>query len=341
MTKTRAWTTIDFEQDGKQNDFLRIPHSTDLSAYGWIPIPMVCIRNGHGPTALLIAGNHGDEYEGQIALANLSRNLDVADISGRVIIVPTLNQPAAEAGRRVSPLDECNLNRSFPGDAAGSPTDMIAHYVSAVLMPMADLVVDLHAGGRSLDYIASALVRPGRDATEHQSLIRLLKVFGAPISFVSDGTGGGGLTTLAAAAQERGALAITTELGGGATLSRSGLSLAEAGLQRLLVELGILRQSTAEEALPTRFMTVPGHSAFVYAGNTGVFEPAAEVGEEVEEGQPAGWIHFPDSPLRQPEELKFAISGVVACRRVPSLTKRGDCLFKLMTDIDQPQPDHV
>lgn len=330
---TRAWTPIDFEANGKQVDFVRLPHSTDVSAYGWIPIPMACIRNGAGPTALLVAGSHGDEYEGQIALSNLIRSLEPSDVRGRLIVLPALNSPAAAAGRRVSPLDEGNLNRSFPGKALGSPTEMIAHYVAQVLLPMADIVVDLHSGGRSLDYIASALVRPGRDAEEHRALVHLLEVFGAPISFVSDGTGGGGLTTLAAAAQNIGALAITAELGGGATISLAGLGLAEAGVRRLLKEQGILPSASVQPPAVTRFMTVRGHNAFVYAGNAGVFEPAVAIGEEVEQAQVAGWLHFPDLPTREPETLFFASAGLVACRRVPSLTQRGDCLFKVMTDL--------
>lgn len=336
--ETRIWTPIDFGADGKQSDCLRLPHSSDLSAYGWIPIPLVCIKNGSGPTALLIAGNHGDEYEGQIALSNLAREIEAHQVSGRLLILPALNAPAVAAGRRVSPLDQGNLNRLFPGKATGSPTEMIAHYVCEVLIPMADVVVDLHSGGRSLDYVVSSLVRPGRTADEHEALLRLMRLFGAPIGFVSDGTGGGGLTTLAAAAQERGALALTTELGGGATLSQDGLSLAEAGLKRLLKDQGILRDVPVEPASSTRLMTVKGHSAFVYAHDRGIFEPAANVGDEVTKGQIAGRIHFPDLPTREPETLLFESSGLVACRRVPSLTDRGDCLFKLMTDIDVSSP---
>ncbi|MDX8448141.1 succinylglutamate desuccinylase/aspartoacylase family protein [Mesorhizobium captivum] len=337
--KTRIWTPINYAGEGKQSDCLRLPHSTDLSAYGWIPIPLVCIKNGSGPTALLIAGNHGDEYEGQVALSSLARATQAHEVSGRLIIIPALNYPAVEAGRRVSPLDEGNLNRVFPGDVLGTPTQMIAHYVSEVLIPMADLVVDLHSGGRSLDYIASALVRPGRTAEEHQRLLGLLELFGAPISFISDGTGGGGLTTLAAAAEARGALALTTELGGGATLSQNGLELALSGLRRVLSDLGILRGISVEPAPPTRLMTVSGHDAFVYARERGIFEPAAKVGDQVTKGQLAARIHFPDDPTREPQTLYFGSSGIVACRRVPSLTQRGDCLFKLMADVG-PRLDH-
>lgn len=333
-SQTRIWTPIDYDADGKQSDCLRLPYSTDISAYGWIPIPLVCVKNGDGPTALLIAGNHGDEYEGQVALMNLAREIEARDIKGRIIIVPALNFPAVAAGRRISPLDGGNLNRTFPGNPYGTPTEMIAHYVCEVLIPMADLVVDLHSGGRSLQYISSALVRPGQSSKEHDILLELMRVFGAPISFVSNGNGGGGLTTLSAAAEQQNVPAITTELGGGATLSSDGLELAEIGIKRLLKHIKILPALDVETAPSTRFMSVRGYNSFVYANSKGIFEPCVDLGDEVEKGQTAGRIHFPDTPTLEPETISFESDGLVACRRFPSMTERGDCLYKLVSDIE-------
>ncbi len=63
---TTLWSDIDFERDGKQIDWLYLPHSVTRSAYGEIMIPIAVVKRGKGPTVLLMAGNHGDEYEGQI-----------------------------------------------------------------------------------------------------------------------------------------------------------------------------------------------------------------------------------------------------------------------------------
>ena len=63
--------SIDFDAPGKRWGALVLAHSRDDSAWGSIRIPIGVIKNGTGPTALLIAGNHGDEYEGQIALRRL------------------------------------------------------------------------------------------------------------------------------------------------------------------------------------------------------------------------------------------------------------------------------
>ena len=140
MTKTNPiLTTIDYEKEGKQTGYLRLPHSVHRSAYGWLPFPVACIRNGEGPTTLLLSGTHGDEYEGQVTLSKLIHQLEPKDIQGRLIILPMLNFPAAKAGLRTSPIDELNLNRVYPGDPEGTPTLVIAHYVENFLMPMAEL----------------------------------------------------------------------------------------------------------------------------------------------------------------------------------------------------------
>jgi predicted deacylase len=326
---SRIWSPIDFDRDGKQSEVLYLPHSSEQSAYGVIAIPIVCIRNGEGPTALLTAGNHGDEYEGQIALLRLAKSLQAADIRGRVIIIPSLNYPAVAAGRRASPLDEGNLNRLFPGRANGGPTEAIAHYVTEVLFPLSDLVIDLHSGGRSLDYAHCALAQEGGDATQRAAAEQLLRVFGAPFSIFTSGKGGGGATTLYAAAAQRGLPALTTELGTGATLSPEGLSIAEQGVRRVLKHYGIAPDLAADTAPATRLLQSQGIKHGVYAMEDGFFEPLAKAGEDVQAGQLAAYLHDFAKPLREPQPLYFSASGVVSCRRFPTLTRRGDTLFHL------------
>jgi uncharacterized protein len=329
--KSRVWTTIDFSANGVQSDFARVPYSSDKSAYGWIPVPMLCIRGGDGPTALLTAGTHGDEYEGQVALLKLARELAGMQIDGRVILLPALNQPAVIAGRRNSPLDGGNLNRVFPGDPLGGPTEMIAHYVASELFPLADLVIDLHSGGTSLDHLPIALARPGRNDNEARAIHRLLRSFGAPYGVITTGAGGGVGSTLYAAAEARGLPALTTELGSGTTLSAEGLAIAEAGLRRILRDYGITPCLEVSEAPQMKLMRSLGPSGSIYARHAGLFEPLARTGDDVSAGQIACWLHRLDDPLAPPAEYRFTVPGTVTWRRFPILTEAGDALFGLMT----------
>ena len=99
LTIDRINCTLDFEQDGKQFGNLELGFSDNQNAFAKIPVPLVCIKNGSGPTLLLSAGNHGDEYEGQVVLRRLIHQLSAQDISGRLILLPRTQLPR-DARRR-------------------------------------------------------------------------------------------------------------------------------------------------------------------------------------------------------------------------------------------------
>src|SRR5260221_7936650 len=119
MSRTRIYSEVDFTKDGKQSAFLRLPHSVHRSAYGWLPMPITCIQHGKGPTVLLVSGNHGDEYEGQVTLMKLTRRLQADDVKGRIIILSAANYPAAMAGTPTPPIQPGELNPTLPGKPHG------------------------------------------------------------------------------------------------------------------------------------------------------------------------------------------------------------------------------
>jgi predicted deacylase len=332
-SKTRIVPDIELARDGRQHGFLRLFHSVHSSAYGFIPIPIVVLKNGDGPTALFLSGNHGDEYEGQVALCNLAKSLDPARIRGRVILLPAANFPAAMAGRRTSPIDEGNLNRSFPGDPDGTVTQQIAYYIEHELVPLADLVCDLHSGGSSLMYVPSVLLPGYRHDADMSGPLASLRAFGAPLAYVAE-TNIGADRTIAGAGARQGVPSLGTELGGSGHVTRAALRIAERGENNLLVHLGILPESDriAPDG-PTRILEVGGPDYFVYAPEHGVYEPLVELGDMVRAGQQAARMHFPETPWAEPVTACFARDGFVLCKRMPGRTMRGDCLFHLGTDL--------
>ena len=327
---TRIWTEIDYERDGKQVSTLNLPYSVTRSAYGLIAIPAAVVRNGTGPTVLLIAGNHGDEYEGQIALAKLIRTLEPGQVQGRVIILPGVNLPAVMAGTRVSPLDNANLNRSFPGDPAGTPTQQIAHYLDSVLFPMADMVCDFHSGGSSLHYMVFASTHQSRDAAVTDKGLAALRVFGAPLSVFWQT--GADLSFASHAAMRHGTPYLGGEFGGTGSVSRQGVALIGRGIARLLAHMGVTDKATAPPEEPVRMVAVPSRQHFVYAPAPGLFEPATELGDVVTAGQLCGEVHFIDDPARAPVPCHFQRDGFVVCKRHFGRVERGDCVAHLAVD---------
>lgn len=332
MSKTLIGSDIDFEKQGKQTGYLRLPHSVHRSAYGRILIPIVMIHNGEGPTTLLMAGNHGDEYEAQIALSKLCRELDVTDIQGRLIILPMANFPAAQAGTRTSPVDGGNLNRTFPGNPLGTPTEMIADYIENDLLSMCDYFFDLHSGGSSLYYPATLLRGLGHSAEESAKLVALQTAFDAPYAWVF--TSGGGRASTARTAMgggnRKGAVSVMAELGGGGSVTPEILALTERGIKRMLHTTGMLPSYVPDAANGTRELTI---TDTVIAYDNGIFEPFYKVEDQVTKGDAAGAIHFPETPWREPVTLYFGHDGMVLCERVPGLVERGDCLFQVGSDL--------
>ncbi len=326
---TRLSTDIDFERDGKQVSIIHMAWSRNASAYGEIQIPIACIKNGSGKTMLYTAGTHGDEYEGQVALLNLIRELEPERVRGRVIIVPAANYPAAINGSRLSPLDNGNLNRAHPGDPDGGPTAQIAYYIGQTLVPMADAFHDLHAGGTSLDYLPFVSSHLSGNAALDERQLAAAKAFAPPmvvIGKMSDDR------LAQRAAHKRGVIAFGGEFGGRGAVTISGVKLVETGIRNMLHFLGILPDwQPPRPKAPTRLMQIAGRAYYVHAPANGLFEPFVELGEEVKAGQKASRLHFVEDPLRPPLEPAFKIAGTVVCKRAQGRCERGDCLAHLAT----------
>ena len=330
---TRIHCSIDLEAPGRRVGWLEVRHSDNRHAYGIIPVPIACIGNGRGPTALVTAGNHGDEHEGKIIARRLIRELDPERVHGRLIVVPALNLPAVVGDTRVSPIDGGNMNRAYPGDAGGTPTFAIAHYVETVLLPMCDAALDLHSGGKASQYLPCAYLVMGGDRSLMAAKIDAVRAFGAPVTAVVSATADS--RSLSGAADRHGAVNLATELGGGGTVGLDALEVGETGTRRWLAHLGLLEPELAPAAAATRFLRTRDRRDFVAAPMDGLFEPRVRLGDEVRAGDVAGIVHPVDDPEREGAEVRFSTDGIVVCRRFPARTIRGDYLFHVGEPVDE------
>src|SRR5204863_1446413 len=111
-------------------------------------LPMWLINGSdEGPTLAVTAGVHPAEYASIAGALQVGRTLSPDGLRGRVIVVPVMNMPAFTARSiYVFPLDGKNLNRVFPGNAAGTASEQIAAWVFEHVIRRADYYVDLHGG---------------------------------------------------------------------------------------------------------------------------------------------------------------------------------------------------
>ena len=75
MSATQIHATVDFDRPGNQQGHLCVPYSYNLGGWANLLVPITVVNTAPGPTALVMAGNHGDEYPGQVAILRLMREL--------------------------------------------------------------------------------------------------------------------------------------------------------------------------------------------------------------------------------------------------------------------------
>jgi N-alpha-acetyl-L-2,4-diaminobutyrate deacetylase len=329
--RNSIFTAVDFDRPGKQIGYFCVPQSPHDDAWGAVQVPLAVIKNGSGPTVLIEAGNHGDEYEGPIALGELLRDIDPQEVSGRIIAVPAINVRAVEAGTRTSPVDGLNFNRSFPGDFNGTLTEQIAAYLHDVLFPMADYFLDLHSGGSSLMILPSAIIEPSPTPDGHRRNIAATLAFGAPTVVMVDNLGE--TRTSTSSANHQGLVVIGSEMAGGGLVSQEALAICRRGIRNVLKHAGVLAGDPDMPAgANARVLKVPGSDAYLLADDDGVFEPISELGSVVRKGDVAGRIHFLRSPAREPVVLRHPIDGVVFAKRQPGRVSPRNCCLVLANE---------
>ncbi|MEH6834107.1 MULTISPECIES: N(2)-acetyl-L-2,4-diaminobutanoate deacetylase DoeB [Falsihalocynthiibacter] len=337
MIKNPITATIPLDADGVHHGFLRLPYSRDDSAWGSIMIPISVIQNGSGPTALLTGANHGDEYEGPIALQELAVTLTAAQVSGRVIIVPAFNFPAFRAGTRTSPIDKGNMNRSFPGRPNGTPTEKIADYFQRTLLPLADVAVDFHSGGRTLDFVPFAAAHIQDDKANEAACFAAMDAFNAPYSVQLLEIDNAGMYDTAV--EDMGKVLVSTELGGGGSSSAKSNAIAKKGLRNILIYYGILQGEM--EIAPTIKLDVPDGDCFIFSEADGMHEPVVDLGEIVSKGDVVARVWPVDRTGIAPTQYRAGRGGILISRHFPGLVKSGDCVAVIGVDVSVPKAENT
>ena len=334
-TDVAVTCTIDLTAPGRQIGRLQFPKITNTGGWAYSFVPIACFANGDGPTVLVSGGNHGDEYEGQVAALRLIQELQLEDVTGRIIVIPVVSTDASKANTRMWPSG-ANFNRSFPGRPDGPPNEQLADYFTRVLFPLADTVVDMHSGGRTAWFLPCSHMHVVDDAEQRRAMLEGMQAWNSDWHFLYIDVNGSGL--LPVEAEEQGKVVITTELGGGGRVPAPVHALAWSGLTNVLRHQGVLAgdvQTRASLDLPDAVILDGRDPAnYVILEEDGIFEGLLEPGESVRAGDPVARLWFPDTPARAPEVLQAPLDGVLACIRAIPASEAGDGAFTLGQPVD-------
>jgi len=111
-------------------------------------IPITVLHGAKpGRTLLITAGVHGAEFVPILGVQKFLPQVDPKLLSGTLIVVRITHVASfLRATVFYNPYDHKNLNRVFPGSAAGTLTERIAHVFTTQLLSRADALIELHAG---------------------------------------------------------------------------------------------------------------------------------------------------------------------------------------------------
>lgn len=322
-----------FKRGTKQSCQLTIVHRSSDGTQTETDLPVFVLTGlQQGPVLLVLAGVHGDEYEGMQTVLKLFHDLTADQLRGRLVMIPTANPLAYRGKTRESPEDGLNLARVFPGKLAGSMTERLAYELHHRFIASADFLLDLHSGGVHYEIAlltgyyhneSSELGRRSRAAAE---------AFGIPLLWGHETTAPGRSIS---SAQMLGIPWLYTEASGGGRVRPEEAVHYYEGTLRLMHHLGMLQEIEAN-ALPAgaaEFQTIYGEGNFdqsAISEHDGFFIPAVALKSRVQKGDPIGAIFdFTGAAVQQVHADRDGIVVMLAGRPAVSI---GDPLYMIASE---------
>ena len=322
--------SFDLNRPGKNTGYLVVGDSTNNSGWTSHRVPIISLKNGEGPTVLLVGGTHGDEYEGQIAAASLSRTLDINDVTGRIIIIPCISMEAGRNGNRLW-NDGANFNRVFPGQENGAIHGKLAHFLSSELFPQCDGVVDMHSGGRSMYFIPSSNMTWVNDLAQRKKLIRNMLAWNTEVHMIGgEQPNTDPYSLLNRNAEAQGKSVSTGEFGGIGTTTPQSMRIIKEGLENFLRAFGVLKGNVKSRSEMGRgemsIIDFRDGDSFINAPRAGIYENLVALGAQVKKGDVVGQIHDVDHPDAAPVAVRSTTDGIVGVVRGFPPVVTGDCV---------------
>ncbi|HLW59452.1 MAG TPA: succinylglutamate desuccinylase/aspartoacylase family protein [bacterium] len=300
--RVSEWVDVDKLATGSRHAFdFAITHFADGSS---LTVPVqVAIGSRRRPRCVAIAGIHGDEPEGMLALLDFWRGCDPTILRGTVILIPVANSPAFAAHQRRSPVDGLDLNRIFPGNAEGTPSERLAYHLIHDIVAGADFVFTLHS------WFATGMVSPYAELPEGTGTIaQRSRDAAVAAGFTRLREGGWIPGVLGTTAVELGVPVIEAEIGGGGRTCAENRRTYEQHFVRLLQHLGILEGTPPPNPVPEFY-----DRGMLYAPTGGMLRLRVSPGERVEAG--AGLAAITDLHGEPLVEMRAPYAGLVAAVR--------------------------
>jgi uncharacterized protein len=249
------------------------------------------------------------------------REEDCAALDGTLVIVPVANPFAFAAGRRETPFDGVDLNRVFPGNAAGTLTERLAHTLCNGFLRDMDLIFTLHGAG-AVTQLAWYLEFFDSDSDTGRASRAAAAAAGFPNLIAFPETKGFLLPSLG----KLGVPVIEGEVGGRGELNEDNAAYYLDRVHAVMKHLGLV--DTAPSAQPCRaWRTVD-----VMAPAGGIMSRALALNAKVASGQKLGEILSLDGDERT--EIVAPADGMLGGFRAHARIEKGQLAFRIFRPLE-------
>lgn len=285
-----------------------------------------------GPRLCLTAGVHGDELNGVEVVRRVVNDTDPKILKGTLIAVPIVNLMGFARGSRYLP-DRRDLNRFFPGFAAGSAASRMAFSLFREVIVHCDALVDFHTGSFDRSNLPQV-----RGDLRIDSVVAFTRGFGATPVLHSPGSRG----MLRLAATDHDIPAVTFEVGAPYRLEPDKIDFGVQAVKTLMHQMGM----TPHFRLWAEPQATFYESKWVRVDDGGMLFSSVELGDRVREGQRLGKVI---DPIRNREyEIKAPFDGRVIGMALNQVVLPGFAAYHLgvetteaeaAAEAERPAPD--
>ncbi len=317
---------LDLTSPGRRDYWVALEHDNIWGDH-LIPISVFVGPNAQAGKGLVAFGsNHGNEYEGPVAIKHLLREIDIKDVTGRIILVPVLNPSAFKSGTRSSDADDrVNMNRAFVDGAGMTPslggiTHRIAKLVRDKIWPAVHVVLDLHSGGNVARFAPCASFHPVDDVEQNRLIESTARGFGTPFILVYQNQTPG---LLPSEGERLGKITVGTELGWGEAVSPIGVNYGKRGVLSAAIMHGQLQGTVEAITTSARKVSAVRRECVVPAPMPGHYEPLFDCGAKVSAGQTVGWLHDFNRVDEAPWPVRAGVNGYLLAQAWGAVVKQG------------------
>ena len=218
-------------------------------------------------------------------------------------------------------------------------TEKIADYFQRHLLPLADYVLDIHAGGRTLDFVPFAAIHVLPDASQQARCEAAMRAFGAPYSMRMLELDSVGLFDTAV--EDAGKVFVSTELGGGGSATAASVAIAERGVYGFLAHAGVLDRETfanGEVNRTTTLLDMPDGTCYTTSEHSGLLEMCRDLGDIVQEGDTLARVYDATRTGAPAVEYRARRGGLLAARHFPGLVQIGDTVAVVADIVERNIP---